>query len=643
MKRKKASSVNVLAIGGEVLLVCFLLWVVSQALTNSFDQVTEAKTAVAAPLSGQEKDNAILPTQGTTLVAVIEGAIETSDQSFTGQRHNRTSIPGDRRCAPFGAFGKRYYDEVVFLNTSPSPQKVTIGLVSSCGNNVYMAAYNQQFTPRSLCANFLAQPGRSGNFVWEFTVCGNSQFSIVVYGVEPNLLCKRYSYSVYGVGIKLLSPTLALRSEGAPSPELEESPPLPEYDVEIRKKKPKEDRDTRRKIVLPEDYFSGSLIADQGTPIAAIVSDSITSSDRFFNGTRHSRSGIPGDPNCVQTGAFSTRRYDEVIFVNTSPLPQRVTVQFRSFCGFSTYAAAYSPRFTPTDICAGYLAGAGASGNSNWQFTVCGNSQFSIVVYAVEFFVSCSGYSYTVFGEGIAPSANLGVLKVATSGSASLGSNINYQIFVSNLSPYAVGNITLKDNLPAGTTFVSLNLLSDFGTLLPTPSCVTPPVGQPGMVICTLNTLGGQGTTLPNVATFSLTTKLVSANASQISNTAVVSHLGPELAPATNTSTAVVSLNNPFDICLQDESNGNFLKFNSATGQYEFKACASGVTLAGTGTLTIRGNTITLQQVTQDRRIQVQVDTGTKKANATIQALALGANFSITDSNILNNTCACTR
>jgi uncharacterized repeat protein (TIGR01451 family) len=642
MEKKKASSFNVLSITIEVLLVFFLLWVISKALHNSIGQVTQANSPVTASLSSEATGNAILPAQGTTLVAVIDGAIETSDQFFVGQRHNRTSIPGDRNCTPIGVVGKRYYDEVIFLNTSPVAQKVTIGFVSSCGNNAYIAAYNQQFTPSSLCNNFLAQPGRSGNFVWEFTVCGNSQFSIVVYGVEPNVLCKRYSYSIYGVGIKLLSPTLGLRSESAPEPELEESPPLPAYDVEIRKKKPKEDRDTRRKIVLPDDYASSSLIADQGTPIAAIVTDSINSSDRSFTGVRHFRSGIPGDPNCQLTGNFSQRRYDEVGFVNTSPLPQRVSIQFRSFCGVSTYAAAYSPQFTPTDICAGYLAGAGISGNSNWQFTVCGNARFSIVVYAIESFVSCSGYTYTVFGEGIAPSANLAALKVATSGSTSLGSNINYTLTAANLSPYAVANITLKDNLPAGTTFVSLNLLSDFGTLLPAPTCLTPAVGQPGMVICTLSLLGGLGTAQPNVANFSLTTKVVSANASQISNTAVVSHPGIELTPANNTSTAVVSLSDPFNLCLQDETSGNFFKFNSTTGQYQFKACASGVTLSGTGTVIIRGNIITLQHVTQDRRVQVQVDTGTKRASATIQVFALGANFSIADSNILNNTCACT-
>lgn len=39
-----------------------------------------------------------------------------------------------------------------------------------------------------------------------------------------------------------------------------------------------------------------------------------------------------------------------------------------------------------------------------------------------------------------------------------------------------------------------------------------------------------------------------------------------------------------FDFCIQDESNGNLLKFNSTTGNYQFTNCST-LTLNGTASI----------------------------------------------------------
>ena len=95
-----------------------------------------------------------------------------------------------------------------------------------------------------------------------------------------------------------------------------------------------------------------------------------------------------------------------------------------------------------------------------------------------------------------------------------------------------------------------------------------------------------------------------------------------------------------FDLCLQDDSSGSVLQINTATGDYQFTNC-SGFAISGTGSLTKRGSTITLQHTASDRRVMAKLDGGTNKATASIQMLSQGLSFTITDRNTANNTCAC--
>jgi len=93
-----------------------------------------------------------------------------------------------------------------------------------------------------------------------------------------------------------------------------------------------------------------------------------------------------------------------------------------------------------------------------------------------------------------------------------------------------------------------------------------------------------------------------------------------------------------FDICIQDDGGAGVFRINSITGEYQFSNC-SGLTLGGTGVLTKRGSTITLQQYSGDRRLLVRIDGAVNKATAYIQAQ--GMTFTITDRNIADDTCAC--
>ena len=101
-----------------------------------------------------------------------------------------------------------------------------------------------------------------------------------------------------------------------------------------------------------------------------------------------------------------------------------------------------------------------------------------------------------------------------------------------------------------------------------------------------------------------------------------------------------------FDLCLQDESNGNILRINTDTGAYSFTDCRTGFTLSGKGSLKVNSCMIHLQDKKDgpgkpDRKINVIVHTCSNKANGVIQSLATNRTFTINDSNTLNNTCSC--
>jgi hypothetical protein len=102
----------------------------------------------------------------------------------------------------------------------------------------------------------------------------------------------------------------------------------------------------------------------------------------------------------------------------------------------------------------------------------------------------------------------------------------------------------------------------------------------------------------------------------------------------------IAALDPPYDVCIQDDNKRDTMRINTTTGEYQFKKCSTGPSLAGVGTVTRRGSSITLQVTTNDRRVTVTIDGASGKATAAVQLTSTGT-FSITDRNIANNTCAC--
>jgi uncharacterized delta-60 repeat protein len=105
-------------------------------------------------------------------------------------------------------------------------------------------------------------------------------------------------------------------------------------------------------------------------------------------------------------------------------------------------------------------------------------------------------------------------------------------------------------------------------------------------------------------------------------------------------SIAIARYQAEFDICLQDDSNGDQFQMNSNTGDYQFTNC-SGFLVSGTGDITRRGSSVTLQHNEDDRRLMAKIDTTTNKGSASVQMFSPITTFSITDRNITNNTCGC--
>lgn len=101
-----------------------------------------------------------------------------------------------------------------------------------------------------------------------------------------------------------------------------------------------------------------------------------------------------------------------------------------------------------------------------------------------------------------------------------------------------------------------------------------------------------------------------------------------------------------FDICLQDESNGNLLRFNTATGDYQFQNCAKGITLVGRGAIAISGCKIELRDSganpkRPDRNVQALVNSCTKSGAATVLVFSPPSRSEINDFNFADNNCFC--
>lgn len=613
-----------------------MIWLPTRAGAKAEAGARDASEATSVSVGGPR--DPLMAVQGTPIVAMINGSIDGTEPTFTGQRHFRSGTRGDRNCALFGTVGARPYDEFKFLNTSSSAQRVSIAFTSGCGNNTHMAAYSPQFDPTSICANFIASPGLSGSIDWDFTVCANSQFSIVVYGLEPGLTCPSYSFTVYANNAVFIGgPTGGQPGKGG------DAAPIAASDVVLKRHKHKiPGTDTRFELVVPKGVPppTSGLLPTLGTPIVAVINDSLSTSDPVFIGQRHFLSGIPGDGNCVLFGPVGSHFYDEIFFRNNSPNIETVEIQPTGGCFFLVMAA-YSNQFNPNDICDG-LIGVSSFPGGTWRFRVCPNTQFSIVVYSTSTGLTCPMYSYLVFSAStavtlIGTATDLSVTKTGPAGAVAVGSNITYNITFANNGPRPAGGVVFTDPLPTGVTFVSLNLLSNLGT---PPVCMTPPAGSAGTVSCSLNLLGIPGTGVINSITYALTVNVSPAAGASVVNTAFVSGQVLDPNPNNNSSSVTTAITGAFNLCLQDDSSRSILQINSITGDYLFTNC-QGLTVGGRGSVIVKGSVATLQDFGSDRRILARIDSSVMRGTATVQLFSPARLFTITDRNTADNTCGC--
>jgi uncharacterized delta-60 repeat protein len=101
-----------------------------------------------------------------------------------------------------------------------------------------------------------------------------------------------------------------------------------------------------------------------------------------------------------------------------------------------------------------------------------------------------------------------------------------------------------------------------------------------------------------------------------------------------------------FDLCLKGDSNGNILRFNSATGDYQFQNCAKEITFAGRGIVTINGCKITLADSgpnpkRPDRSVQALVNFCSKTGAASVTIFSPSSRSEIHDGNFADNNCSC--
>ncbi|HMG36534.1 MAG TPA: M36 family metallopeptidase [Blastocatellia bacterium] len=94
-----------------------------------------------------------------------------------------------------------------------------------------------------------------------------------------------------------------------------------------------------------------------------------------------------------------------------------------------------------------------------------------------------------------------------------------------------------------------------------------------------------------------------------------------------------------FDVCLQDGATSTVLLVNSLTGDYRF--CCGGTIYSGRGSVAKSGAVITLTVSTGSQRVTARVDSAAKSGSASLQSPPGTMRCSITDTNIMNNTCRC--
>jgi uncharacterized repeat protein (TIGR01451 family) len=144
-----------------------------------------------------------------------------------------------------------------------------------------------------------------------------------------------------------------------------------------------------------------------------------------------------------------------------------------------------------------------------------------------------------------ATGADLAITKTVSPNPILTGSNLTYAITVTNNGPGAAANVTVMDNLPASTTFVSCSATS---------GGVCDGSGNNRTVTFT-SLAAGESATITLVANVNCPL----ANGAEISNTAAVSSTTPDPDTNNNSATANVTASNPPPVIANPSANPSVL------------------------------------------------------------------------------------
>jgi uncharacterized repeat protein (TIGR01451 family) len=120
-------------------------------------------------------------------------------------------------------------------------------------------------------------------------------------------------------------------------------------------------------------------------------------------------------------------------------------------------------------------------------------------------------------------------------------------------------------------------------------------------------------------------------------------------SPVTSTNGGTGSASNTatlgaFDICLKDNTTGDFIEWSSTTGDYLFTHCGTnGFTLTGTGSVALVSGVRTLKDTKSDRNITASFNTGSLTGTANVVVISgkgMSTTYRINDT-VPHQTCSC--
>jgi uncharacterized repeat protein (TIGR01451 family) len=141
--------------------------------------------------------------------------------------------------------------------------------------------------------------------------------------------------------------------------------------------------------------------------------------------------------------------------------------------------------------------------------------------------------------------ADLSVTKSGSPDPVVAGANLTYAIGVSNAGPEAATGVTLSDQVPASTTFVSL--VAPVGW-----TCATPAVGGTGAVSCTNPSLA-----MAASAAFTLTVLVdpAATDGTTVTNTASAASSTTDPITTNNAATDTAAVGSALDLCTIEGTN----------------------------------------------------------------------------------------